>query len=156
IFDEAHARVLGAKLGLLSRRDDDSALTGDLFERMHANEVDFTLFFRRLSRCAIDAEHDDDAASLFANPGAFHDWAARWRRRLADEDVANDARSASMQRASPAVVPRNHRVEGMIAAAERDDFAPFAALTQALERPYEDIAEHAWLTTPPRIEERVQ
>jgi uncharacterized protein YdiU (UPF0061 family) len=55
------------------------------------------------------------------------------------------------------VIPRNHRIEEVIlAAAERDDFAPFEALTRALERPYDDAAEHAWLATPPKAEERVR
>jgi uncharacterized protein YdiU (UPF0061 family) len=156
IYEEAHDRVLRAKLGLVRPRDEDAALAEELLERMHAGEVDFTLFFRRLCACALDVQHDEPTAALFANPGAFHDWAARWRRRLAEEDALPEDRAASMRRANPAVIPRNHRIEEVIAAAERDDFAPLERLTRALERPCEDVAEHAWLTEPPRPEQRVR
>jgi serine/tyrosine/threonine adenylyltransferase len=156
IFNRAYARVMRAKLGMTLDRGDELEIVADLFERMHASEVDFTLFFRTLCACASDPAHDAEAAALFAKPEAFHEWAARWRQRLAVENVAPEERAAAMRRANPAVIPRNHRIEEIIAAAENDDFAPFEKLARALEHPYEDHPEHAWLTTPPAREERVQ
>jgi uncharacterized protein YdiU (UPF0061 family) len=156
IFEAAHAAVLRAKLGLTRPDEGDAALATDLLERLAADEVDYTVFFRRLCASALDPAADAEVASLFANAGAFHDWAVRWRARLATEDTPPEARAGAMRRANPAIIPRNHRIEEVIAAAVRDDFGPFERLGKALELPYEEPAEFADLRRPPAIEERVQ
>jgi uncharacterized protein YdiU (UPF0061 family) len=156
-FDAAHARVFRAKLGLSREEEDDSALTADLHGRLASNGVDYTVFYRRLCAAAADPKRDADVAALFANPGAFHDWAEAWRRKLAKEDVTPEARASAMRLANPAFIPRNHRIEEMIdAAVRRADFAPFETLVQVLGRPYDDQPDFAHLAEPPRPEERVR
>jgi len=151
VFTSARARVLRAKLGLEHEEDDDLALAEDLLARMAASGVDYTVLFRSL--CTAD---DVRTAALFAEPGAFHDWSERWRRRLAKEARAPDAVAAAMRLANPAFIPRNHRIaEAIEAAVRRDDFEPFETLVRVLERPYEDQPELAHLAEPPRPEERV-
>lgn len=149
-FEAAHGRVLRAKLGLAREQDGDAALASDLLERLASGNVDFTLFFRLLCASSADASADASVASLFSNPGAFHEWAERWRHRLASEDVAPDARRVAMQRANPAFIPRNQRVEEAIeAAVRRDDFGPFETLVEVLARPFDEQPEHAHLAEPP-------
>ena len=155
-FEAAYARVLRKKLGLATERDDDVGLAGDLLERLASNEVDFTVFFRRLCACAADPAADVDAAALFAEPGAFHDWALAWRRRTGGEATSPAGRAAAMRRANPAFVPRNHRVEQVIeAAVENADFAPFERLVDVLAHPFDDQPAHADLAEPPAPHERV-
>jgi uncharacterized protein YdiU (UPF0061 family) len=165
-FESAYGAVLAAKLGLTVRADPDEAesdrlLAEDLLQRLAASGVDFTLFFRRLCASAASPDADGATASLFANEGAFHEWAARWRERAALEDPAFEprARAAAMRRVNPAFIPRNHRVEELIAAAvEKDDFAPFERLLDAVTRTFDDREgepEIAALATPPKPEERV-
>ncbi len=159
IFDAAYARVLRAKLGLATAEDSgDAALTADLFGRMAGNDVDYTLFFRRLCDAAQSPEKDAEAASLFTEPAAFRDWAESWRNRLLREPERSAAdRAAAMRLSNPAFIPRNHRVEELIvAAAEREDFAPFEALLSVVTRPYEEHPDLAHLATPPKPEERVK
>jgi uncharacterized protein YdiU (UPF0061 family) len=158
-FEAAWNEGLRAKLGLNRREGEegaDRALADDLLERLAANEVDWTLFFRRLSLSAEDPNADNTTAALFANPGAFHDWAERWRTRLARDDVAPRARADAMRRVNPAVIPRNHRVEEMIAAALGGDFAPFETLLDVVTRPFEDRPELARFTEAPAPGERVR
>ena len=156
-FAAAHARVLRAKLGLSREESGDLALAHDLLERLAANEVDYTVFFRALCASAASASADANVAAMFRAPGAFHEWAERWRTRLATEELEPDARAASMRLANPAFIPRNHRVEEMIqAAVQRSDFQPFERLLTVLARPYDEQPEHAELREPPLPEERVQ
>ena len=156
LFEAAHARVLRAKLGLERVEEEDLALASDLFDRLASSAVDFTVFFRRLCSAAADSSADAGLATLFSEPNVFHDWAARWRRRLATEHVTADARAAAMRQANPAFIPRNHRVEEAIQAALHGaDFQPFETLVRVLERPYEDQPEAAVLAQPPKPEERV-
>ena len=160
IFDAAYAKVLRAKLGLMTEEEDDIALHSDLLQRLASNGVDYTVFFRRLCALAADPSGSADApmAPLFADPGAFHDWAEGWRRRLAKEGgVTPEARAAAMRGVNPAFIPRNHRIEEIIQAAVReDDYAPFHTLVKVLEHPYEEQPDFAYLSEPPTVEERVR
>jgi len=156
LFAAAHAKVFRAKLGLLREDKDDPALAADLLERMASSGVDFTIFFRRLSVAATDSSEDAGIASLFSDPSAFDDWAQAWRRRLATENVAPNARAAAMRHANPAFVARNHRVaQALEAAVGREDYQPFETLVAVLAQPYDDQPEFAHLAEAPRPEERV-
>ncbi|WP_437902791.1 YdiU family protein [Sorangium sp. So ce327] len=157
LFVAAHARVLRAKLGLAREEEEDLALAADLLERLASNGVDYTVFFRRLCASAADSVADAQVAALFAEPGAFRDWAESWRRRLAREEITPEARASAMRLVNPAFIPRNHRIEALIQAAIlRDDFEPFETLVRVLERPYDDQPESAHLSEPPQLDERVQ
>jgi len=156
LFAAAHTRVLRAKLGLMREEEDDPTLAADLLERMASGGVDHTILFRNLCTAAKDPSEDSRIASLFAEPTAFDHWSQAWRRRLAREDVAPEARAAAMRLANPAFIPRNHRVaQALEAAVRRDDYEPFETLVRVLARPYEDQPENAHLADPPRAEERV-
>jgi uncharacterized protein YdiU (UPF0061 family) len=156
-FEAAHGRIVRAKMGLLREEEGDSELAGDLFARLAVSGVDYTVFFRRLCAAAADRANDMEIAAMFGDPGAFHGWAEGWRRRLAKEDVAPETRANAMRLVNPAFVPRNHRIEAMIdAAVERADFTPFETLVKVLAKPYDDQPEFAYLTEPPRPEERVR
>jgi len=156
LFESAWNAGLRRKLGLFTEREGDAALAEDLLERMAADRADFTLTFRGLSHAAEDPAHDAALQALFADPAAYDGWAVVWRERLAQEPLAADQRGAAMRQASPAFIPRNHRVQAVIdAAVERQDFQPFEELLDVVSRPFEDRHELARYTTPARPEERV-
>jgi serine/tyrosine/threonine adenylyltransferase len=145
------------KLGFFTERPEDVALARDLLRAMAENSADFTLTFRRLAEAAADPAGDNAVAALFADPSAFHGWAQRWRQRLSEEPQDGEMRRAAMRAANPAFIPRNHRVEAVIAAAvERDDFRPFEELLTLLARPYDDQPEFARYADPPQPHEEVR
>ena len=156
-FESAVFAGLRRKLGLMEEREADAALVGDLLEKMAANKVDYTLFFRRLSDCAAnDGVRDGSARALFENPGDFDAWIATWRTRLSEERAAASDRAAIMLATNPAYIPRNHRVEAVIAAAqERGDFAPFEELLEVLAAPFDERTQFASYANPPRPDEVV-
>jgi serine/tyrosine/threonine adenylyltransferase len=159
-FQEAYTRVLRAKLGFLTEGENDRAIADDLLSRMAESEVDFTLLFRALAASAEDPKADEKTASLFVHQGAFYDWAETWRKRIALEESACTPaeRAAAMRRASPALIPRNHRNEEMITAAvAHEDYAPFESLVNALAHPYDEPSPaDAHLLEPPKPDERVR
>jgi uncharacterized protein YdiU (UPF0061 family) len=79
----------------------------------------------------------------------------RWRQRLADEPQSPAERQAAMRAVNPAFIPRNHRVEAVIAAAVNDDYAPFEELLTVLSKPYEDQPAYVAYADPPLPDERV-
>ncbi len=62
--------------------------------------------------------------------------------------MAPDERAARMRRASPWLIPRNHRVEAALAAATDGDMAPFERLLTAVRRPFEESSAFADLAEP--------
>jgi serine/tyrosine/threonine adenylyltransferase len=156
LFEGAYARVMRAKLGLVTEDENDPALAADLLQRLAASHVDYTIFFRALCAAAEDPSADARLASLFEEPGAFQSFAEAWRLRLDADDVAPRVRAENMRRANPAFIPRNHRIEEAIANGVAGNFEPFEQLVTALARPFEEQPEFAHLTTAPLPEERVQ
>jgi serine/tyrosine/threonine adenylyltransferase len=144
------------KLGLSGTEEGDLDLVSVLLQAMHENVADFTLTFRRLCAAAADEKADLGVRGLFANPGAYDSWAARWRSRLVADGREPSARAKAMRSVNPAFIPRNHRLEQALdAATESGDFSPFADLLTVLSRPYEDQAAFADYAKPPQTGERV-
>ena len=154
-FEAAYLGGLRRKIGLLTEREDDAALVQDLLTCMAESRADFTLTFRRLCDAAVGLEGDAAVRALFADGSAYARWAARWRRRLADEPGTPDARRAAMRAVNPAFIPRNHLVEAALAAAvEQEDFGPFEQLLDGLSQPYEDRPGFERYAAPPGPEGR--
>ncbi len=155
-FEAAYQARLRRKLGLLTEHEGDVALGGDLLKAMGANRADFTLTFRRLSEAAAGPEDDSRLRSLFAEPCADDEWVVRWRQRLQQEPTDAAARRLAMRAVNPAYIPRNHRVEAVIRAAEdENDFGPFKELLTVLSKPFEDQPAFAHYAEPPQDHERV-
>ncbi len=155
-FEQAYQGKLRRKLGLLTECEGDSELGRDLLEAMAANGADFTLTFRRLSEAASGDGDDAGVGSLFADPSAYDEWGARWRRRLEQEPTDAATRRAAMLAVNPAYIPRNHRVEAVIrAAVDEADFAPLHELVKVLSHPFEAQPAFARYADPPREHERV-
>ncbi|GLS44217.1 protein adenylyltransferase SelO [Methylobacterium brachythecii] len=143
-FEAAYRGGLALKLGLSGDRDAAAALADDLLVRMAGNRADFTLTFRRLCDAAERSEADAGVRDLFVDPTEYDAWVVHWRARLAEEGRNPAAMATAMRAVNPALIPRNHRVEGMIAAAvECDDFGPFEELLAVLSRPYDDQPAYA-------------
>ncbi|MBS0123048.1 protein adenylyltransferase SelO [Thetidibacter halocola] len=136
-------RRFAAKIGIGAPRAEDADLVADFLDLMQAGSSDFTNSFRALA--------EGTARDQIADIAGYDAWHARWQKRIAVED-APDTR---MRAANPAFIPRNHRVEEMIAAAVEGDDAPFHRLNAVLARPYEDQPESADLRRPPQPSEQV-
>ena len=162
-FEAAHLAGLRRKFGLLTERDGDEVLIAGLLDRMAANQADFTLTFRRLADLAPDSGAPSKrpsggpaATDLFAD-STFDTWLTQWRTRLALEPGSPGEVAATMRRANPTFIPRNHLVQAVIdAAVLREDFQPFTALLAVVTHPYDDASpDLARYSTPARPEERV-
>jgi uncharacterized protein YdiU (UPF0061 family) len=155
-FSSAYQAGLRRKIGLFTTRDGDEALVQDLLDAMAKNQADFTLTFRHLADAAGDGAAADKARDQFTDPAAYEEWAIRWRQRIADEPQTPAERQAAMRAVNPAFIPRNHRVEAVIAAAmNNDDYAPFEELLTVLSKPFEDQPQFAAYAEPPLPDQRV-
>ncbi|WP_146345235.1 protein adenylyltransferase SelO [Phaeobacter marinintestinus] len=131
------------KLGLAEPHEADMELITSLMVRMAENQADFTNTFRALAT--------PRARDQFTDPAAFDAWEAEWAARLGDQTGVR----ARIEAANPAFIPRNHRIEQMISAAVKDDYALFDRLNAVLARPFDDQPENADLSRPPTVDEVV-
>ncbi|MBL6653797.1 MAG: YdiU family protein, partial [Reyranella sp.] len=145
-YGEALMAGMRRKLGLFTADEADGALAQELLNAMAEGRADFTKTFR-----SLDPENDERARPLFPDTARYDVWAIRWRERLAREPQDAATRRAAMRSVNPVYIPRNHRVEAVLAAAiERDDYAPFEELLQVLARPYDERDEFADYAEPAR------
>ena len=124
--------VMRRKLGLVGEDDGDAALAEDLLAAMTG--ADWTLTFRRLADPAR-------LRPLFDDFRAMEAWLPRWQAR------AGDGAARRLEKANPAVIPRNHKVEEALGSATEGDMAPFHALLAAIQRPFTE-AEAYMLPAP--------
>lgn len=156
-FVAAHSAGLKRKLGLVTERDGDATLAQDLLDNMANNQADFTLTFRLLCDAAANPEADAPVRALFAEPTAYDNWVAIWRMRLREERLGPPGIAAFMRTVNPAFIPRNHRIQEAIEAAEeRQDFAPLQTMLDVISRPYDHRPDLERYTKPASLEERVQ
>ena len=155
-FDAHWTAILRAKLGLLGAGDEavahHRALAEDYLALLQKHRIDFTLGFARLSDAA--AGNDALVRKLFDDAGAEADtapadWLKSWRAQSEPLATSSSERVASMRRANPIYIPRNHQVEAALAAAvERNDLAPFERLLQVLCHPFDERPADAAFAAP--------
>jgi uncharacterized protein YdiU (UPF0061 family) len=146
------------KTGLQTDDDHDKALIEALLDTMAANRADFTLTFYFLSTLQLDStEQDGTVRTLFSDPEAFDRWARQWRDRLRREGSVDATRQLQMQAANPVYIPRNHRIEAAIRAAEdHGDFSVFHHLHTVLQNPWQRQPGRDAYMRPPEPDEIVQ
>ena len=183
-FDEHfighYLQKMRAKLGLIDEQDDDLSLISNLLTLMQNHELDFTVTFRQLTH-----RSGSDPFAPGGKLHDWHlRWQQRieWQGSIRDRDQDSDQEAAPdsgqkpardtakdieqetamaaairrMEQSNPAIIPRNHQVEAVIAAAISDgDFAPFHALLDAVTRPFDSTQEHGEFAAPPAPEETV-
>ncbi len=169
-FSRAFNAGLRRKLGLRDEHPGDKALFDSLFSILHRGRVDFTRFFRFLSRVrGGDAGGDTACRDLFADRAAFDRWIADYRARLSGEGLDDALRATQMNAVNPKFVLRNHLAEIAIRAARGDDeaerlraapgtatardvseFDEVRRLARVLSRPYDEQPEHeSYAGAPP-------
>ena len=87
-------------------------------------------------------------------------WLQDYAARLAGRDgqapaVSEHRRQALMRRTNPVVIPRNHRVEAALTAAEAGDLEPVQRLLDVLQTPYRASPAAGPFTQPPAPFEQV-
>lgn len=129
-YQAAWLAIMRDKLALSGAQDDDGDLAIGFLAAMDGQGADWTLAFRRLANAA---EGDiGPLRALFANPAGLDHWLAQWLVRLRPDAAAH------LRAVNPLVIPRNHKVEEALQAAEQGDLAPFRALLMQVTDPYSD------------------
>ena len=137
-YEEKWMNMMRDKLGLFGLDDKDKFLILDLLTLMHKKKADYTNTFCHLMNLA---PREDE---LF-NDNDFNNWKKRWEERLSKNNVSPKKCLELMKNSNPLIIPRNHKVEKALEAAEKNDLKPFNHLIEILKDPYtqkEDILDY--------------
>lgn len=134
VYMDAWVQLYRDKLGLNGADAEDFALAQEFLKTMEGQGVDYTLAFRHLA----EAASGDDASlkSLYRATTLLDPWLSRYQARL----VEGGADIERMRAANPLYIPRNHKVEEALAAAQAGDLAPFERLLTVLAAPFEAVS----------------
>ncbi len=134
-----------AKLGIFHEEQQDEDLIGDLLGMMNQHNADYTNTFRALT---FDKPED----TVFYGTEEFSLWQQKWQARLGRQQESKADALQLMRANNPAIIPRNHRVEGALEAAVKEsDFSVLELLLRVLSDPYaysQEQEEYAALPEP--------
>jgi uncharacterized protein YdiU (UPF0061 family) len=145
-FHQEYARLMRAKLGFATERDEDAEIIRELLGVLQAEGADYTGFFREL--CWFDATAGRPVGQTASD--SRRAWLSRYGDRLRAEASGDCERRERMQRVNPRYVLRNWIAQEAIEAAERKEFGPIEEVRRLLRDPYAEHPGMERFAEPPR------
>lgn len=136
-----------SKLGIFHEEEQDEALIKELLGMMKKHRADYTNTFRALT---LDQPED----TVLFGTEEFTSWYEQWQARLERQQESKASAQELMRSSNPAIIPRNHRVEEALKAAEEQgDYSVMERLLGALSQPYAYSPEQAEYAAVPEFEQ---
>ena len=133
-YEEKCISMMRDKLGLFGLDNKDKFLILDLLTWMHEKKADYTNTFCNL----MDLEPDEN--HLY-NEKSFLDWKVRWKNRISKGNYSPEKCKKLMRDNNPLVIPRNHKIEDALEAAENNNLKPIKKILEILQKPYTEQME---------------
>ena len=129
IYEIKWLNMMRDKLGLFGEDKDDLELINNLLNWMQSNQADYTNTFCYLMN--ISSIQDQ----IYKNKD-FIDWSKNWEKRILINGGSKENSLELMKKNNPIVIPRNHKVEEVLEAANNNDLKPMYDLLSILKKPY--------------------
>jgi serine/tyrosine/threonine adenylyltransferase len=134
-FEDAFEMGMLRKLGVSGRHEDDAEFIANMLRILMDEKLDYTLFFRELTRGVVLSAQADEL----------------WKERRAG--VAPDI--AMMMSVNPVYIARNHQVEAALTEAEKGNMTRFDTLAVLLKTPFTEQENMAGFEAAPLPDEEV-
>jgi len=131
IYEKKWLNMMRDKLGLFGEDKEDKKLINDLLNWMELNKVDYTNTF-----CYLMNVKTPEINCYKTNE--FNHWMDRWKKRLNLKEISSSKYLDLMRSSNPIVIPRNHKVEEALNAANENNLELLKNLLTVLENPYAD------------------
>jgi uncharacterized protein YdiU (UPF0061 family) len=149
-YAQAWQKLFRAKLGLQLSLEGDLPLLETLLQAMHESRIDFTSFFRGLSKVGSNTKLEEiSVRNDFLDRAAIDQWFESYISRIKLENINDEERSTLMNRINPKFILRNHLAQHAIEKAQKDDFSETEKLMRILSLPYQDQPEYEEYAKPP-------
>jgi uncharacterized protein YdiU (UPF0061 family) len=130
IFEIKWLNMMRDKLGLFGEDKGDLELINNLLNWMQLKKADYTNTFYSLMN--IGSIQDQ----IYKDKD-FIDWSKNWKKRILINGGSKENSLELMKKNNPIVIPRNHKVEEALEAANNNDLKPMNNLLSILKKPYE-------------------
>jgi len=130
IYEEKWLNMMRDKLGLFGEHKDDKKLINDLLNWMEKNKADYTNTFCYLMNIKINDKIYKDEY--------FVKWYNEWQKRISENNNSKEKSLKLMNNVNPIIIPRNHKVEEALKAANEDDLEVMNRLLSKLDNPYDE------------------
>ncbi|MBH0161521.1 protein adenylyltransferase SelO [Fictibacillus sp. 26RED30] len=146
LYHGNYFRGMRSKLGLYNEEKEDLSLIEELLSLMAHHKADYTNTFRSLTL------GNKDCSDLFEGED-FKTWHQKWEERKTRQPKSKEETLQLMRNNNPSIIPRNHRVEEAIQAAENGDYSVLERLHHVLSMPYDYLPDQEEYTQlPPETE----
>ena len=150
IYENKWLNMMRNKLGLFGEDKNDKKLILDLLDWMKNNKADYTNTFCYL----MNTNNVEDEIFKVED---FKKWQERWHKRLKINNTSEEKYFELMKSTNPIVIPRNHKVEEALKAANENNFELFHNLLKVLKSPYDTTADLSDYQKPaPHTDEKYQ
>ena len=147
VFPREMEARMRAKLGLGTAAEADRGLIEGVLKLLAQDRVDYTIFWRRLSR-HVAGQPIDPVRDLFLDRPGFDGWLEQYSQRRAGEGA--DGAGRAMLKTNPEYVLRNHLGELAIRQGKLGDFSMVTSLLGLLQAPFDDHPDQReWAGFPP-------
>ncbi len=136
LYSERYVWIMTKKLGLDRVKEGDRDLIKHLLGTLQGLQVDYTLFFRTLSRYTGERK---EILSLGLYHTPMHDWLDAYDKRLMQNESSETKRHEAMLRTNPKYVLKNYMLQEAIDAAEEGSYRLIDDLFTIAKEPF---AEH--------------
>tara|TARA_Y100001960_G_scaffold326124_1_gene409826 strand:- start:632 stop:2029 length:1398 start_codon:yes stop_codon:yes gene_type:complete len=153
-FDEFYKKnwldMMRKKLGLFGEESNDESLIFNLLSWMHQNKADYTNTFCFLM-------NEDFAKSNIYKNQDFINWKEQWQKRLNLKNNSYEKSLKLMHSSNPLIIPRNHKVEEALEAANNGNFDKINNLVEILKNPYQSHKKNSEYCFPaPKSDKKYQ
>ena len=148
-YEEKWMNMMRNKLGISGLDNKDKPLILDLLTWMHEKKADYTNTFCHLMNL------DPKKEKIFED-SKFIVWKKRWKERLLKNDNNQIKSKELMKNNNPLVIPRNHKIEEALEAAELNDMEPINKILEILKNPYDEQSEIIDYQYPSKSSEKYQ
>jgi uncharacterized protein YdiU (UPF0061 family) len=129
IYERKWLNMMRDKLGLFGEDKDDLRLINNLLNWMKTNKADYTNTFCYL----MDIDLDNDGKY---KDQKFINWLKNWEKRILKKNTSKENSINLMKKNNPLIIPRNHKVEEALEAANNNELKPMYDLLSVLKKPY--------------------
>ncbi len=129
IYEEKWLNMMRDKLGLYGNDKNDKKLINDLLNWMQKNKADYTNTFCYLMNIKINDQIYKDEY--------FVKWCNEWQKRISKNNNSKEKSLKLMNNVNPVIIPRNHKVEEALTAANEDNLEVMNKLLSKLNKPYD-------------------
>ena len=129
IYETKWLNMMRDKLGLFGEDKDDLELINNLLNWMQSNQADYTntfCYLMNISSIQDQIYKDKD----------FIDWSKNWEKRILINGGSKENSLELMKKNNPIVIPRNHKVEEALEAANDNNLKPMYNLLSIMKKPY--------------------